>query len=154
MQAPAWVIRNTRTLMMAASKLGIPMMLTEQYPKGLAHIVLEIQGFFGGRPGIGPGTDPGTGKVFEKMHFSCMNEPAFAAEFKSLNRRQAVIVGMEAHICVMQTGSNGPLDGSPSFTQRPVLVTAETTAVVKPGTLAILGLGLVGLGIAWRKRMI
>ena len=102
MQAPAWVIRNTRTLMMAASKLGIPMMLTEQYPKGLAHIVLEIQGFFGGRPGIGPGT----GKVFEKMHFSCMNEPAFAAEFKSLNRRQAVIVGMEAHICVMQTGVN------------------------------------------------
>jgi nicotinamidase-related amidase len=92
MQAPARVIRNTKTLMMAASRLGIPMLLTEQYPAGLGHIVPELQQF------------AGNGKIFEKMHFSCMNEPAFAAEFKSLGRRQAAIVGMEAHICVMQTG--------------------------------------------------
>ena len=92
MQAPARVIRNTRTLMMAATRLGVPMRLTEQYPKGLGHIVPEL------------GELARNGKTFEKMHFSCMNEPAFAAEFKSLNRRQAVIVGMEAHICVMQTG--------------------------------------------------
>ena len=31
------------------------------------------------------------GKVLEKMHFSCMNEPSFAAEFKAFNRHQAVI---------------------------------------------------------------
>ena len=35
-----------------------------------------------------------------------MNEPSFAAELKALDRRQTVIVGMEAHICVMQTGVN------------------------------------------------
>ena len=34
-QAPARVIRNTRILMTAASRLGIPMLLAEQYPKGL-----------------------------------------------------------------------------------------------------------------------
>ena len=94
MQAPARVIRNTRTLMTAASRLGIPMLLTEQYPKGLGHIVPELQDL------------AKEGKVIEKMHFSCMNEPSFAAEFKALDRRQAVIVGMEAHICVMQTGVN------------------------------------------------
>lgn len=92
MQAPARVIRNTRTLMTAATKLGIPMLLTEQYPKGLGHIVPELEYLARG------------GTVFEKMHFSCMNEPDFAHAFKALNRRQAVIVGMEAHICVMQTG--------------------------------------------------
>lgn len=92
MQAPARVIRNTHTLMTAASKLGVPMLLTEQYPKGLGHVVPELQDL------------AKSGKVFEKIHFSCMNEPAFAAEFKSLDRRQAIIVGMEAHICVMQTG--------------------------------------------------
>ena len=42
MQAPARVIRNTRTLMMAATRLGVPMRLTEQYPKGLGHIVPEL----------------------------------------------------------------------------------------------------------------
>ena len=92
MQAPARVIRNTRTLMTAASRLGIPMLLTEQYPKGLGHIVPELQDL------------AKDGTVIEKMHFSCMNEPAFADAFKALGRRQAVIVGMEAHICVMQTG--------------------------------------------------
>ena len=43
MQAPARVIRNTQTLMTAATRLGIPMLLTEQYPKGLGHIVPELQ---------------------------------------------------------------------------------------------------------------
>ena len=94
MQAPARVIRNTRTLMTAAYRLGIPMLLTGQYPKGLGHIVPELQNL------------AKNGKVLEKLHFSCMNEPSFAAEFKALDRRQTVIVGMEAHICVMQTGVN------------------------------------------------
>ncbi len=92
MQAPARVIRNARTLMTAATKLDIPMLLTEQYPKGLGHIVPELQ------------TLASHGTVIEKMHFSCMNEPVFAEAFKDLGRRQAVIVGMEAHICVLQTG--------------------------------------------------
>jgi nicotinamidase-related amidase len=94
MQAPARVIRNSQTLMTAATRLDIPMLLTEQYPKGLGRIVPELQDLAKG------------GKVLEKMHFSCMNDPIFAAEFKALERRQAVIVGMEAHICVMQTGVN------------------------------------------------
>jgi nicotinamidase-related amidase len=94
MQAPARAIRNSQTLMTAATRLDIPMLLTEQYPKGLGRIVPELQDLAKG------------GKVLEKMHFSCMNDPIFAAEFKALERRQAVIVGMEAHICVMQTGVN------------------------------------------------
>ena len=43
MQAPARVIRNTQTLMTAAKKLKIPILLTEQYPKGLGHIVPELR---------------------------------------------------------------------------------------------------------------
>ncbi|MDA1090532.1 MAG: hydrolase [Proteobacteria bacterium] len=103
MQAPARVIRNIQTLMTAASRLGIPMLLTEQYPKGLGPIVPELQDL------------AKNGKVFEKMHFSCMNEPSFAAAFKALDRRQAIIVGMEAHICVMQTGVNLMEDGFDIF---------------------------------------
>jgi len=74
-QAPARVIRNTRILMTAASRLGIPMLLTEQPPKGLGHILPELQNM------------AKNGKVLEKFHFSCMNESPFAAEFKALDRR-------------------------------------------------------------------
>ena len=55
------------------------MLMTEQYPKGLGHIVPELKNLVK------------NGKVLEKMQFSCMNEPSFAAEFKALDRRQAVI---------------------------------------------------------------
>jgi nicotinamidase-related amidase len=94
MQAPARVIRNAGILMKAATRLDIPVLVTEQYPEGLGHVVPELQG-------LAPNA-----KTLEKMHFSCMNDEQFAAQFKALGRRQAVIVGMEAHICVMQTGVN------------------------------------------------
>ena len=61
MQAPAKVIRNTKLLMTAADRLGIPILMTEQYPKGLGRIVPQLQG-------IAPDA-----QVFEKIHFSCMN---------------------------------------------------------------------------------
>lgn len=92
MQAPAQVIKNTRMLMTVADRLDIPILMTEQYPKGLGHIVKELQGV------------TNKAQVIEKIHFSCMNEPEFAEAFKATGRRQAVIAGMEAHICVMQTG--------------------------------------------------
>ena len=41
-----------------------------------------------------------------KMHFSCMEDAGFAAHFRGLGRKQAVIAGMEAHICVMQTAAS------------------------------------------------
>ncbi|MBT6266582.1 MAG: isochorismatase family protein, partial [Tateyamaria sp.] len=45
----------------------------------------------------------GTSEILPKMHFSCMEDSGFAKAFKSLNRRQVVLTGMEAHICVVQT---------------------------------------------------
>ncbi|MEL6197123.1 MAG: isochorismatase family protein, partial [Pseudomonadota bacterium] len=42
-------------------------------------------------------------QVIEKIHFSSYAEPAFAEAFRATGRRQAVVTGMEAHICVMQT---------------------------------------------------
>jgi nicotinamidase-related amidase len=92
MQAPARVIKNAGILMKAAARLDVPVLMTEQYPEGLGSIVPELQGIVPDAP------------VLEKTHFSCMNEPTFAAKFKDLGRQQAIIVGMEAHICVMQTG--------------------------------------------------
>ena len=94
MQAPARTIRNTRLLLNAAEITGVPALLTEQYPQGLGHTVPEI------RKAASDST------ILPKMHFSCMEDDGFADAFRSLGRRQAVLTGMEAHICVVQTAAS------------------------------------------------
>lgn len=93
MQAPARTIRNSRTLLSSAHELGIPVIMTEQYPAGLGHTVPELAG------------TPGT-IVLEKMHFSCMEDDSFAETLARLGRKQVVLAGMEAHICVVQTAAS------------------------------------------------
>lgn len=94
MQAPARTIKNTRLLLTAAHACNVPTIITEQYPKGLGPTVAEITSSFPDSP------------VIEKMHFSCMEDPQFKATFTDLKRKQAVLVGMEAHICVVQTAAS------------------------------------------------
>lgn len=94
MQAPARTLRNTRLLLHAASKTGVPALLSEQYPKGLGHTVAEI------RKAAGDST------ILPKMHFSCMEDAKFAETFRALDRRQAILTGMEVHICVVQTAAS------------------------------------------------
>ena len=93
MQAPARTIRNTRNLLRGAEELSVPILLTEQYPKGLGPTVPEIR-------------SASNAQIIPKMHFSCMEEPAFAEALKKLDRRQVVLAGMEAHICVVQTAAS------------------------------------------------
>jgi nicotinamidase-related amidase len=93
MQAPARTLRNARTLLRAAELLQVPVLLTEQYPQGLGRTVPEIATATASVP-------------LPKIHFSCMEDEGFAAAFRKLGRRQAVIAGMESHICVMQTAAS------------------------------------------------
>lgn len=92
MQAPARTIKNTVMLCRGAAEMQVPIIMTEQYPKGLGKTVPELH-----YP---------EATTLSKMHFSCMEDEGFAAHFKSLNRKQAVIAGMEAHICVVQTAAS------------------------------------------------
>ena len=93
MQAPARTIRNARVLITAAQELAVPVLLTEQYPQGLGPTV----------PELARAAAEAKATILPKMHFSCMEDPDFAVAFKATGRNQAVIAGMEAHICVMQT---------------------------------------------------
>ncbi|MEM9784252.1 MAG: hydrolase [Pseudomonadota bacterium] len=93
MQAPARTIRNARTLITAAGEMQVPVLLTEQYPRGLGHTVPEV---------ASAGT-AAAAQVIEKTHFSSWAEPGFPDAFGGTGRTQAVIAGMEAHICVLQT---------------------------------------------------
>ena len=88
--ALARVVKNTRALVGAAKELGMPVLATEQYPKGLGELIPEVREVLPSPPLV-------------KMHFSCGADPAFSAALEKTGRRQVVICGMETHVCVFQT---------------------------------------------------
>ena len=83
------VLRNASFLVNAAKVLGVPVIATEQYPKGLGPTVEPIRGLLT--------------TVWEKKTFSAVAEGGALDFLKSDARIKVVVVGIEAHICVMQT---------------------------------------------------
>jgi nicotinamidase-related amidase len=85
------LLKNVITLIKGVKVLEIPIILTEQYPKGLGPTIPEIKELI---PEI---------KAVEKVCFSCTDEAAFNKALTTLKRKQVLIAGIEAHICVYQT---------------------------------------------------
>jgi nicotinamidase-related amidase len=86
----ARVVKYTRALVLAGKELGIPVLATEQYPKGLGPLLPEIREILPSPPIV-------------KMHFSCGADSVFSAELEKLGRKQVIVCGMESHVCVFQT---------------------------------------------------
>jgi len=84
----AQVIRNTTILIEAAKLLKLPILVSQQYPKGLGPTVAAIESIL-----------PPTAQRFDKVEFSA----ARALPPHPLERDQYIIAGMETHICVYQT---------------------------------------------------
>ena len=124
-QFPALV--HTSTFMAASARvLGVPMLVTEQYPKAFKHTVPELraamglvstdgggdekteEGAAGGGAGAGAGSSAGSSeggggvRVFEKTKFS-MCTPEVNTALAETSATAAVIFGLEAHVCVQQT---------------------------------------------------
>jgi isochorismate hydrolase len=91
MSAPQAVVDNARTLIKAAARLNVPLLVSEQYRRGLGLTVPELATLV-----------PEEVRV-EKMHFSCIGDLNFAERFGAIGRRQAIVAGVEAHVCVLQT---------------------------------------------------
>lgn len=88
----ARVKRKSGVLLIAADKLGIPVMVTEQYPKGLGPLDSGIAQLL-----------PKATTRFEKTCFSCTGADGFSQQLEQTGRRQVVLTGMESHVCVLQT---------------------------------------------------
>lgn len=76
----------------AANVLGIPILFTEHYKKGLGETIPQVL------DGI---ESP---LLFQKEHFSACLEKDFLSTVHSFHRNKIVMVGMETHVCVLQTG--------------------------------------------------
>jgi nicotinamidase-related amidase len=84
------VLAHTTWLVNVAQRLRVPVMATEQYPKGIGHT----------HPDIAALLPPGA--TAEKMHFSCVAARCLAP-LAGNERRQYVVCGIESHVCVLQT---------------------------------------------------
>jgi len=88
---PEKLVENCRWLIKAAQLCEIPVMASEQYPRG-----------------VGPTVEPlreliPLDCIEEKLIFSCADSPECLKMIEQQDRKQVVIVGMESHVCVLQT---------------------------------------------------
>jgi nicotinamidase-related amidase len=87
----AAAIANNARLLQAAAHFGLPVFISEQYVRGLGATVAELQ----------PWTV--NARIFEKIHFGATREPGILDAVRATGRRQIILTGMEAHVCVLQT---------------------------------------------------
>jgi nicotinamidase-related amidase len=82
---------NLERLGRSAALLGVPAILTEQYPQGLGHTVEQVRECFKDAP------------VFEKSCFDAAKDGPIAQAIQQKGARKIVVAGMETHVCVYQT---------------------------------------------------
>lgn len=82
---------NAGILIKAARALGVPVLSTEQYPKGLGRTVPALSALL-------PAAPP-----FEKTCFSCAADESFLGALRAAGKTQVVIAGIETHVCVLQS---------------------------------------------------
>lgn len=84
----AKLVARCQWMMKLAAEFHVPILVSEQYPGGLGSTVAALQQ---GQSAIA------------KVHFSCWREPRFRDYLKPLNKSQIVLIGIETHVCVLQT---------------------------------------------------
>ncbi len=80
-------------LIKAAKALGIPIVVTEQYPKGLGGTLPDMKRLL----------EDANARFFEKNSFSVLRDDSIRKHIKSLNRDECVVCGIETHVCVYQS---------------------------------------------------
>jgi len=92
MSSAGQCLARQKIMLEAAGILGLDTIITEQYPQGLGHTLPELSGLF--KP---------EWPVIEKKSFSCFGEPSFCSRLKSKSRKTVAVMGIESHVCVLQT---------------------------------------------------
>ena len=82
-------VTQAEKIIKAAEILDIPVIVSEQYPKGLGQTIANLKNE--------------KQKYVEKTSFSLLKEEGFIDILKSYNKKQIVLFGIETHICVYQT---------------------------------------------------
>ena len=90
------VEKNSQILLKTFELLELPVLLTEQYPKGLGSTIISLQKIFSE-------IDKNNLLRFEKSSFSCFQEDNFKNVLKNQKKKQVLILGIETHVCILQS---------------------------------------------------
>jgi len=86
------MVRNLKILLAAARRLATPVVVTEQYPRGLGHTLPELRVLLGDVPAL------------EKTAFSACGAEGFLERLREVGADPVILTGVEAHVCVLLTG--------------------------------------------------
>ncbi|WP_131781439.1 hydrolase [Legionella gresilensis] len=85
------VVERCQWLLRLANDLAVPCLVSEQYPRGLGPTLGSLK------------TLTSQNTIIEKVHFACSGEPTFKQHLNEINKKQLILIGIEAHVCVLQT---------------------------------------------------
>lgn len=85
------ILKSNLTMVKGLRTLNVPIIVTQQYTKGLGNTIPALNDAIGNFSYI------------EKLTFSCYREPAFIKVMNRSGKRNVVIMGIESHVCVLQT---------------------------------------------------
>ena len=85
------IFKNTQKLIDGLNILEVPILVTEQYPKGLGYTISEIKQHLSEYNPI------------EKVAFSCCGSDDFCDAIKKTGKKIVIVFGIETHVCVLQT---------------------------------------------------
>jgi len=86
------IVSNTAKLIYTFRILDLPIIITEQYPEGLGSSVAEIKNALGDEY-----------KPIKKVEFDALSNPRIMLKVEEKDRKNLVITGIEAHVCILQT---------------------------------------------------
>ncbi len=89
------VIQTIQKAVRGFQILGLPIFATEQYPQGLGHTVAPLKGLLGEKQ-----------TYHIKTAFSCLDDPSIKQFFLEQPVTDWVLVGIEAHVCILQTAKD------------------------------------------------
>jgi nicotinamidase-related amidase len=86
------MLTNATALLEASALMAVPVLVTEQYPKGLGVTDVSLVNKL-----------PETAQRFEKTGFSCCLAEGFSEALAQTARKQVILVGLETHVCILQS---------------------------------------------------
>ncbi|MBS7707410.1 isochorismatase family protein [Chelatococcus asaccharovorans] len=117
MDAQESFVRNAAIVLQAARTLGVPSLISEQYPQGLGSTIAPITSLAPDVPRL------------SKTTFSCALEPRMREWFDLNASGQIVLIGLEAHVCVLQTAMDLQRDGFEVFVVADAVSSRRATSV-------------------------
>lgn len=84
-------IAHCEWLLKLARRMNVPILASEQYPQGLGPTIKQLRTYFSQEDCV------------DKIHFSSMSDANYDQRLKKFHKKQLVLIGIEAHVCVLQT---------------------------------------------------